>query len=180
MGTIVASAQCLQRKTDGLIVLIHHTGKDRSRGQRGHSSLLAALDASIEVRNSPHGRVWVADKVKDGASGHRGAFDLRPIKLGDDSDGDAVTSCVVVEGASHPDRQSTLSGRRQREVWEAITKKYKAGDIVSDALFFACAEQALAEVPRARARSREVVDALVRLGYVKRLPEGFRVATEVC
>jgi hypothetical protein len=47
MGTIISNAQLLQRETNGLVVLIHHTGKDASRGARGHSSLFAALDAAI-------------------------------------------------------------------------------------------------------------------------------------
>jgi RecA-family ATPase len=44
MGTIISNAQLLQRETNGLVVLIHHTGKDASRGARGHSSLYAALE----------------------------------------------------------------------------------------------------------------------------------------
>jgi len=41
MGLIIGSAQKLQKITGGLVLLIHHVGKDASRGQRGHSSLEA-------------------------------------------------------------------------------------------------------------------------------------------
>lgn len=49
MGRILAGASRLQALIGGLVVLIHHPGKDESRGLRGHSSLYAAMDTIIEV-----------------------------------------------------------------------------------------------------------------------------------
>jgi hypothetical protein len=49
MGEILEAAKRLQAATGGLVVLVHHTGKDSSRGLRGHSSLFAAMDAAVEV-----------------------------------------------------------------------------------------------------------------------------------
>ena len=42
----------LQATLGGLVLAIHHSGKDAGRGLRGHSSLHAALDAVIEVRDA--------------------------------------------------------------------------------------------------------------------------------
>lgn len=49
MGKIIAAAKELQSLIGGLVLLVHHTGKDARRGLRGHSSLYASLDAAIEV-----------------------------------------------------------------------------------------------------------------------------------
>lgn len=95
MGAILEGAKALQRLTQGLVILVHHTGKDVDRGMRGHSSLLAALDGSIEVSRSADGRVWRVAKSKDGGDGDTYAFGLAVVDLGVDEFGDPVTSCVI-------------------------------------------------------------------------------------
>ena len=81
MGRIISNAQLLQRETNGLVVLIHHTGKDASRGARGHSSLFASLDAAIEVKRTRRGREWHRAKVKDGEDGVTTPFRLEQLSL---------------------------------------------------------------------------------------------------
>jgi hypothetical protein len=61
MGQIIQGAKDLQTAIGGLVVLVHHTGKDSTKGMRGHSSLHAALDAAIEVERDAKGtRSWSA------------------------------------------------------------------------------------------------------------------------
>lgn len=100
MGLIIAGAKKLQERVGGLLLLIHHTGKDTSKGVRGHSSLFAALDCAIEVKRTGDHREWVIAKSKDGADGATHPFELEVVHLGTDSDGDAETSCVVVPNQS--------------------------------------------------------------------------------
>lgn len=95
MGRIISRAMALQKLTNSLVVLVHHTGKDTGKGLRGHSSLHAALDAAIEVKKGNAGREWSLSKSKDGVDGVPNSFRLEIIKLGKDSDGDDITSCVV-------------------------------------------------------------------------------------
>jgi RecA/RadA recombinase len=98
MGRIIKGAKELQRRTEGLVVLVHHTGKDASRGLRGHSSLNAALDTTIEVsRPAANGsREWRVAKSKDGRDGETHCFDLVECFVGSDEDGDTISSCAVV------------------------------------------------------------------------------------
>jgi hypothetical protein len=96
MGVIIAAAKSLQRKVGGLIVLIHHTGKDAQRGLRGHSSLLAALDVAIEVSKNNGQFSWQMKKSKDGRDDHNGAFRLETVDLGVDEADEPVSSCVIV------------------------------------------------------------------------------------
>lgn len=100
MGLIIASAKILQDLIGGLVMLIHHTGKDASKGMRGHSSLHAALDCAIEVKRSGDRREWLVAKSKDGEDGASHSFTLDVVTLGLDSDGDEITSCVIVPNQS--------------------------------------------------------------------------------
>jgi hypothetical protein len=95
MGRILAGMKRLQEVTGGLVLVVHHTGKDASKGMRGHSSLHAALDGAIEVERSAAGRYWSAAKVKDGEDGKQVAFQLHRVVLGTDVDGDEISSCAV-------------------------------------------------------------------------------------
>lgn len=95
MGLILEAAKTLQRLTGGLVVLVHHTGKDASKGLRGHSSLLAALDAVIEVGRNGDARYWRMSKSKESEDGKRRGFRLKPVGLGYDGDGEPETSCVI-------------------------------------------------------------------------------------
>jgi len=95
MGKIIAGAKALQAAIDGLVVLNHHTGKDATRGMRGHSSLFAAMDAVIEVTRDGDRRAWSVSKSKDGQDGQEHGFRLSVEPVGVDEFGDALTSCVV-------------------------------------------------------------------------------------
>ena len=95
MGTILEAAKRLKTITGGLVILVHHTGKDASKGLRGHSSLFAALDGSIEVRRTGDSRTWSIAKAKDGEDGKGSPFKLKRHVLGTDADGDELSSCTV-------------------------------------------------------------------------------------
>jgi hypothetical protein len=49
-GLLLAASERLRDTFDCTVLLIHHTGKDESRGARGSSALLAGVDAAFEVR----------------------------------------------------------------------------------------------------------------------------------
>ena len=99
MGRIIEAAADMQRRIGGLVLLIHHAGKDQTKGMRGHSSLHAALDAAIEVRREGDAREWRVAKAKDGRDAESIAFRLEVVTLGVEPDGAVITSCAVVEEA---------------------------------------------------------------------------------
>jgi len=109
MGALIDGATRLQRATCGAVVIISHTGKEAHKGIRGHSSLIAALDASILViRNAGSDvRTWRAEKVKDGEDGIDHRFRLGVIPIGRDEDNDEITSCVIArDHGTYVERQS--------------------------------------------------------------------------
>lgn len=122
MGRIIAACKQLQGLVGGLVVLVHHTGKDAAKGLRGHSSLFAALDAAVEVTRSEDRREWKVAKSKDGRDGDAEPFRLEQVTLGEDADGEPVTSCVVVRGEPEQgERVPKLTGT-ERLAFTALRK----------------------------------------------------------
>jgi hypothetical protein len=114
MGSAIAGAKQIEHELGCLVLLIHHSGKDPSKGSRGHSSLLAALDAQIEVVNGAS-RTATATKVRDAESGTALGFRLDVVDLGPAPVEGRETSCVVVADevkASRP-RTKKLSAAAQ-------------------------------------------------------------------
>lgn len=100
MGKLIDSATQLQRLVGGLVLLVHHTGKDETKGMRGHSSLYAAIDTAIEVSKTDSRRVWSVAKSKDEATDDAYPFKLEIVQVGSDGDGIPITSCVAVPDKS--------------------------------------------------------------------------------
>lgn len=125
MGLLIEAAKDLRERVGGLVLLVHHAGKDITRGLRGHSSLLAALDAVIEVTREGDRRSWKLAKAKDAADDEARSFRLDVVELGQDADGWPVSSCIVTPEAPAGEtvRNAKLpKGGNQRIVWDGIGK----------------------------------------------------------
>ena len=121
MGLILEATKALQRLVGGVVMLVHHTGKDTTKGLRGHSSMFAALDAAIEVRRIGEARDWSLAKAKDGQDGITHPFRLEVINVGTDSDGEAITSCVAV-GADRGARPAKPLTPNQQVGWDTFNR----------------------------------------------------------
>ena len=124
MGQILEGAKTLQSLTVGLVLIVHHTGKDTSRGARGHSSFFAALDAAIEVKHEPttQQRSWSVAKSKDSDDGIQRAFDLKPYNLGTDEDLEPISSCAVLETVGVGHMKKPPSGHQERHVMSVLNQ----------------------------------------------------------
>ncbi len=123
MGEVIDAMQKLQAELGGLVLAVAHTGKDSAKGLRGHSSLTAALDASIEVQRDGERRAWIDRKLRDGEDGKEHPFRLEVIHLGEDERGQAITSCAVVrhqDAAGEVQRVRIPRGGNQRIAYDAI------------------------------------------------------------
>ena|GEM_PF-2197536 len=81
MGIVLGHCRAIQEATNGLVVLIHHSGKDSERGARGSSAIRAAMDTEIEVTRGDGGqRAARITKQRDGEDGITvTTFELRPV-----------------------------------------------------------------------------------------------------
>ena len=102
IAALINATDYLRRRTGAHIMLVHHSGKDRTRGARGHSSLRAAVDTEIELtRDEFHLITAHATKQRDMQAGQQFAFRLKLHQFPDlDQDGDPVTTCTV-----YPERE---------------------------------------------------------------------------
>ena len=136
MGAIIEGAKTLQRLTAGLVVLVAHTGKDTTKGLRGHSSLIAALDAAIFVDRNGVARTWRVEKAKDGEDGQEHGFHLKSISIGTDADGEDATSAVVIaDDMPPPQTAKPLSASRKLALDTFHEAAHAAGIIDNDGAF---------------------------------------------
>jgi hypothetical protein len=123
VGRVLAHCRGIHRATGGAMVLpVHHSGKDASRGARGWSGIKAAMDVELEVVRVEERRSITVTKIKDGpGEGKEYAFRLNTVVLGLDEDGDEITSCVVehTEGAGAA-RGPAEAGRVRAAVLDAV------------------------------------------------------------
>jgi putative DNA primase/helicase len=181
MGELIDACNRLQTELSGLVVLVHHSGKDATKGLRGHSSLFAVLDAAVEVNRIGGQHEWSIAKSKDGSDGERRAFKLQVVEIGMDDDGEPVTSCVVVpEDAPTDTRRLKLpQGSTQKIVYEAVgaflrKAEYlgKAGASATrpcveiEAAVLASADRLTCEPERRRYIARRAITSMVANGVI--------------
>lgn len=95
MGQFVRNVDLIRAQTGAHVMIIHHSGKDTSKGARGSGSLRGAIDTEIELTRSGSVVMAKTKKQRDMPSGKVFAYTLRSVFIGNDEDGDAVTSAVV-------------------------------------------------------------------------------------
>jgi hypothetical protein len=109
MAAYIKAADAIRETFNCAVIVVHHCGVNESR-PRGHTSLTGAADAQLAVKRDGSGTIVVTvEWMKDGAGEEETlASILESIEVGTDEDGEAITSCIVVESDYVPAK----SGRR--------------------------------------------------------------------
>jgi len=97
MGVLVKHADLIREATGAHICFVHHSGKNRALGARGHSSLRAAVDTELEIsrdEGSDHSVIKVV-KQREMEMDDDMHFRIKPVKLGVNKYEEDVVSCVV-------------------------------------------------------------------------------------
>jgi hypothetical protein len=96
MAKFIRAADIIRAAFGCVVIIIHHCGVAGGR-PRGHTSLSGADDAQIAVERNGDGVITVTvEHMKDGDASAPMACRLERVDLGDDDDGDPITSCIVV------------------------------------------------------------------------------------
>jgi hypothetical protein len=142
MSKALANIKAVQQATGSTVLVIHHAGKDASRGSRGWSGLKAAAEAQIEiVRDEETGKRHIhLDKMKDGEDGLRMGFRLDVLMLDVDEDGDPVTSCVI--------REDDMAPAAPKEDMRGIRKRGKMVSHILDVISTLPSNQATMNLDR--------------------------------
>lgn len=147
MGLVLSHCKFIHRVTGALVVLIHHSGKDTTRGARGWSGLRAAADAEVEIVRNGDYRSATITKLKDGTDGATYSFKLKVVDLGFDADGEPESSCIIEHVENAPNEEKSA-------------KRHKLG----------AQEQILFDLIKVMAPSGTVCDEDLIEGFKKKVP----------
>jgi hypothetical protein len=115
MGKFIKHCDRIRTETGAHLMIIHHSGKDQSRGARGHSSLRAAVDTEIEITGGGDNVITAEiTKQRDGETGGKFCFRLETIEISQDADGEAEKSCVLVPVDVPAASKPGLKGQKHR------------------------------------------------------------------
>jgi RecA-family ATPase len=91
MGAFIHNAGRIQRMLGCAMMVLHHSGKDATKGLRGHSSLLGAVDTQLELLKidatpNPSGPIagsgiLTISKQKDGQDGLKIGFEMVKVEI---------------------------------------------------------------------------------------------------
>lgn len=175
VGRALAHCKVLHKVTGAAVMLIHHSGKDASRGARGWSGLRAAADAEIEIARAGDDRAAILTKLKDGEDGAEFGFKLLTVMISEDEEGEAITSCVVehTEVVPKAQRPREAKGSKEkvvlkvaRELTELCPESVKVTELIDAAVNQIPFDQADGKRDN---RRRDVLRAIESLGLSNHL-----------
>lgn len=118
----ISNMKWLAGETGAAVLAAHHPTKNGSSGVRGSSTIEDDTDLTIRVEQDPKSsKRWVTTpRVKDYAEIQKVAFDIRTVELGEDQDGDPITSVVVSWRPSAEDEFDDKIPEGDMEALEAL------------------------------------------------------------
>ncbi|WP_339130112.1 helicase RepA family protein, partial [Escherichia coli] len=136
MGAFIRGCDELKRRTGATVLVVHHSGKDETKGARGSSAFRASLDAEYRIRREDAGSealVISCTKMKDAEELKEAAYDLRVVELFTDADGELITSLVVVDKPRPPvelERIEEAGNKTENHtaLWGCIRSRTQHGD----------------------------------------------------
>jgi hypothetical protein len=131
MGQVVAAARSLT-KWGAAVLLIHHDTKEGSGIARGHSILNGALDMSLHIKRDGGVVVGNLTKNRNGTTDQPLAFTVKTVTLGEDEDGDPITTAMCQEADASDAIRPTKLSRGEKGVMGHF-EKMDAGDGVAEA-----------------------------------------------
>ena len=124
MGKVLDHCKAISRHTGAMVLLVHHSGKDDSKGARGWSGIRGAVDVEIEVSrcgDKANTRCATLTKLKDGGEdGREWYFRLDVVHMGTEVfEGEEypITSCVVGKA----DKPVMVSSTQEEDLRALIT-----------------------------------------------------------
>jgi AAA domain len=100
MNTFIRCLDLLRNTYDCTVATVHHTGKDETRGARGHTALIAACDTIITLEESTtergRGCLVSCTKQKDFEPFEPYILTQEIIAVGQDRHGNDLTSLVLI------------------------------------------------------------------------------------
>jgi AAA domain len=115
MGRFILRCGEIERHYGCAVIVVHHMGKDASKGARGSNALNGAADVTIAVEKGEFFSTVRVDEMKDGPEGQEWRFRLVPYQLDevvDEAPADPTT--CVVELLSEPSTSQQVEAKKDR------------------------------------------------------------------
>jgi RecA-family ATPase len=96
MSAFVRNCDLIREATGCTVLLVHHTGKDKTKGSRGSNALLGAVDTELMVEAN---KVW-STKQRDAEKAAPISFALETVDLGVDANGRPQAGVVLKQTAA--------------------------------------------------------------------------------
>jgi hypothetical protein len=122
MTRIVATLDGLREAAKTHVQMVHHTGKDVNKGLRGHSSLIAAVDTEIQMNQN----VFTVKKQRDMEGQWSMGFALEVVNLGENTEGERVTSCTIAFRDSRLGRETVPLTGEHAELFNRVIAALEA------------------------------------------------------
>jgi AAA domain len=160
MSAYVGFAECIRDKINGHVLIVHHTGKDDTRGARGSSALKAATDHELELYKDAERRGYGGiqlTKIREG--GMEGAvfgYCLEPFYLGENKLGRQV-STVVAMPAEAPKKKADETAEKEKYILGVLGEETMSIKQLVDAMD--CSQVSDSPVPK---NQRTVAYSIIR------------------
>lgn len=129
VGRFVAACDRIKQETGTAILVVHHTGKDTTKGARGSSALYAAMDYELVMERKANLQYSLRmDKQKDAEEQAATLHDLTVVELGLDTKGKMVTSLAPVATSKATTVKETKPKNQVEQVKEAYLAALENGD----------------------------------------------------
>jgi AAA domain len=135
VSIVVDNCEALARAFGCLVVLVHHSPRSDDQRGSGSNAVDAAADlmwSVIRPDESRRSATATVVRYKDGEEGDAWTFELHPLEIGTDHNGNPIASCSV-EVTIEPERRSTpakfkpLSEAQQRVFDILLTASIEVG-----------------------------------------------------
>jgi hypothetical protein len=192
MGLFLAACKDISHATGAMVLAVHHTGKEDSKGMRGSSALFAGADFVMEIFKNKVGDRFehgaMLSKSRDDVTGTSFGFELKRVTVGVDDEGDDVTTCVIEavqkEVSKTPKRPRKLANledsrydmhREILTIFERITDESPTKVVTDDQLLDAIVKKFPSKL------RRNMVPLVLRLeefGVIRRTEAGLNLADD--
>jgi len=144
MGGFITQAGKLQEIFECALMVIHHSGKDVTKGLRGHSSLLGAVDTELEIARQDSvinasdasvigNAILTVSKQKDGADSIQIGIEIVLVEIGTSDLGFEINTSLAIRhnqeiagSNSKGSKNNAGSGKNQRLEMDSLMKVIKS------------------------------------------------------
>lgn len=162
VGAFNSAIAALIENTGACVMIIHHSGKNKSAGARGSSALLGAIDTELEVDDNQ----IVARKQRDVELTAPLGFKLVPMVVGLDEDGDELTSCTVdADEINAGPKMGRITGNAKRG-FDVLCELRPTNDPITDVEWKEACRDFLGDRD-VNKRFWDIKKTLLRKGYVE-------------